>query len=76
MKKRANKIEIFLQSGGEENERQMANNVNCEKMRFLIRNLVYVEDPPWQCCQKFLLMSGRTTSVFPQRGMDGAPQRR
>ena len=31
-------------SGREENERQMANNVNCEEMRFLIRNLVDVDD--------------------------------
>ena len=30
----------------EENERQMVNNVNCEEMRFVIRNLVDVEDPP------------------------------
>ena len=29
---------------GEENERQKVNNVNCEEMRFVIRNLVYVED--------------------------------
>ena len=34
----------ILWSGGEENERQMANNVNCEEMRFVIRNLVDVDD--------------------------------
>ena len=50
----------------------MANNVNCEEMRVVIRNLVDVEDPPAQWCQKFLLMSARTTSVFPQRGRDDA----
>ena len=57
---------------GEKNERQMANDVNCEEMRFVIRNLVDVEDPPRQRRQKFLLMSARTTSVFPQRGRDDA----
>ena len=31
-------------SGGEENERQMVNNVNCKEMRFVIRNLVDVDD--------------------------------
>ena len=50
----------------------MENNVNCEEMRFVIRNLVDVEDPPRQWRQKFLLMSARTTSVFPQRGRDDA----
>ena len=64
----------FLWSGGEENERQMASNVNCEEMRFVIRNLVYVEDPPRQRRQKFLLMSLEATSVFPQRGRDDAAQ--
>ena len=53
----------------------MVNNVNCEEMRFVIRNLVYVEDRPRQQRQKFLLMSARTTSVFPQRGRDDAAQR-
>ena len=71
-KNRVNKTANFLSSGGEENERQMANDVNCEEMRFLIRNLVYVEDPPRQRLQKILLMSARTTSVFPQRGGDDA----
>ena len=48
----------------------MANNENCEEMRFVIRNLVDVEDPPRQRRQKFLLMSARTTSVFPkEKGM-------
>ena len=51
---------------GRGNERQMENNVNCEEMRFVIRNLVDVEDPPRQRHQKFLLMSARTTSVFPK----------
>ena len=38
----------------------------------MIRNLVDVEEPPRQRRQKFLLMSARTTSVFPQRGRDDA----
>ena len=42
----------------------------------MIRNLVHVEDPPWQRRQKFLLMSLEATSVFPQRGRDDAAQRR
>ena len=44
----------------------MANNVNCEEMRFVIRNLVYVEDPPQQRRQKFLLLSLEAMSVFPK----------
>ena len=44
----------------------MANNVNCEEMRFVIRNLVYAEDPPRQRRQKFLLMLFEATSVFPK----------
>ena len=50
----------------------MANNVNCKEMRFVIRNLVDVEDPPRQRRQKFLLMSLEAMSVFPQRGRDDA----
>ena len=50
----------------------MENNVNCEEMRFMKRNLVDVEDPPRQWRQKFLLMSLKSTSVFPQRGRDDA----
>ena len=34
----------FREVGGEENERQMENNVNCKEMRFVIRNLVDVDD--------------------------------
>ena len=52
----------------------MENNVNCEEMRFLIRNLVDVEDPPRQWRQKFLLMSLEATSVFPQTVSDDAAQ--
>ena len=48
----------------------MANNVNCEEMRFVIRNLVDVEDPPRQRRQKFLLMRLEATPIFPQRGRD------
>ena len=54
----------------------MANNVNCEEMRFVIRNLVYVEDPPCQRRQKLILMSLEATSVFPQRGRDDVAQQR
>ena len=47
-------------------------------MRFVIRNLVDVEDPPRQRRQKFLLMSASATSVFPQIGRDdyGTPAQR
>ena len=33
-----------FRSWGDENERQMENNVNCKEMRFVIRNLVDVDD--------------------------------
>jgi hypothetical protein len=39
-KKRANKTAIFCEVG----ERKMANNVNWKEMRFVIRNLVDVDD--------------------------------
>lgn len=49
-KKKANKKEnifVLLQkcfrSGGDENEKQMTNNVNSKEMRFVIRNLVDVD---------------------------------
>ena len=54
----------------------MANNVNCEEMRFVIRNLVDVEDPPRQRRQKFVLMLLEATSLFPQIGRDDAAHRR
>ena len=54
----------------------MANNVNCEEMRFVIRNMVDVEDPPRQWRHKFLLMSLEATLVFLQRGRDDAAHRR
>ena len=44
----------------------MANNVNYEEMEFLIRNLVYVEDPPRKRRQKFLLMLLEAMSFFPK----------
>ena len=44
MKKRANKNDNFCEVGDMKNERQMANNVNCEEMRFVIRNMVDVDD--------------------------------
>ena len=71
-KRGANKMANFCEVG----ERQMANNVNCEEMRFVIRNLLYIEDPPRQWRQKFLLMSPEATLVFPKRGRDDAAQRR
>ena len=37
------KQQIFV-SGGDENERQMGNNVNFKEMRFVIRNLIDVDD--------------------------------
>ena len=52
----------------------MENNVNFEEIRFVIRNLVDVEDPPWQRRQKFLLTPLEATLVFPQRGRDDAAQ--
>ena len=39
-KKRANKMTNFCEVG----ERKMENNVNCKEMRFVIRNLVDVDD--------------------------------
>ena len=39
-------FENRFRSGGVENERQMANNVNCEEMRFVIRNLVMLKILP------------------------------
>ena len=47
-------------------ERKMANNVNYEEMEFLIRNLVYVEDPPRKRRQKFLLMRLELCRYFPK----------
>mgnify|MGYP005824441329 CR=1 FL=1 len=35
---------FFCENGGDKNERQMANNVNCKEMRFVIRNLIDVDD--------------------------------
>ena len=72
MKKRTNKTEIFCEVG----ERKTENNVNCKEMRFVIRNLVDVDDPPRQRRQIFLLMRLEATSVFSQRGRDDAAQRR
>ena len=44
----------------------MENNVNCKEMRFVIRNLVDVEDPPRQRRQKFLLMRLELRRYFPK----------
>jgi hypothetical protein len=43
MRKRANKTANFCEVG-ERKTRQMANNVNCKEMRFVIRYLVDVDD--------------------------------
>ena len=69
------KWQIFVKWGRGKRE-EIENNVTCEEMIFVIRNLVDVDDHPWQRRQKFLLMSARTTSVFPQRGRDDAAQQR
>ena len=44
-KERQIKRQIFVK-WGEENERKMANNVNCKEMRFVIRNLVMLKILP------------------------------
>ena len=44
--KKANMFVLFEKhfgSGGDENERKMANNVNYKEMIFVIRNLIYVD---------------------------------
>ena len=48
----------------------MENNVNCKEMGFVIRNLVNVDDVSPATAPEIFLMSARTTSIFPQRGMD------
>ena len=50
----------------------MANSVNCKEMRFLIRNVVDVDDVFPATAVEILLMPARTTLVFPQRGRDDA----
>ena len=43
-KKKADKTENFCELGEDKNERQMVNNVNCKEMRFVIRNMIDVDD--------------------------------
>ena len=52
----------------------MANNVNCMEMRFLIRNLIDVDDVSPTTVPEIPFDAARTTSVFPQRGKDDAGQ--
>ena len=37
-------LQKCFRSGGDENERQMANNVNCKEMRFVIGYMIDVDD--------------------------------
>ena len=52
----------------------MVNNVNCEEMRFVIRNLVDVNDVSLATTPEIPLMWLETASVFPQKGRDDAAQ--
>ena len=52
--------------GGDENERQMANNVNCKEMRFVIRNLVDVDDVSPATAPEILLMRLELRRYFPK----------
>jgi hypothetical protein len=65
-----------LRSAGDENERQKVNNVNCKEMRFVIRNLIDVDDVSPATVPKIPLTWLETASVFPQRGRDDAAQLR
>ena len=65
-----------MSSGGDENERQMANNVNCKEMIFVIRNLVDVDDVSPATAPEIPFDVASTTSVFSQRVSDDAAQLR
>ena len=52
----------------------MANNVNCKEMRFLIRNLIDVDDVSPATAPDIPFDVAQTMSVFPQRGRDDAAQ--
>ena len=54
----------------------MTNNVNCEPMRFVIRNLIDVDDVSLAMALEVPLTWLETGSVFPQRGRDDAVQLR
>ena len=62
-KKMANKKAIFLKCG-DENERQMENNVNCKEMIFVIRNLIDVDDASPATAPEIPLTWLQTASVF------------
>ena len=87
-RKRRTKRQIFLYfsqkhfgSGGDENERQMENNVYCKEMRFVIRNLIDVDDvssatapemfsdclyPHWYFPEEERMMQHNNDKYFPQ----------
>ena len=52
----------------------MENNVNCKEMRFVIRNLIDVDDVSLATAPEIPLTWLETTSVFPQRGRDDVAQ--
>ena len=54
----------------------MENNVNCKEMRFVIRNLIDVDDVSPATAPKIPLTWLETASIFPQRGRDDAAQLR
>ena len=71
-RKRGEENGNFLLSGGEENERQMANNVNCKEMRFVIRNLVMLKILPGNGAKIFLDGSWNYVGISLERGDDVA----
>ena len=52
----------------------MKNNVNCKEMRFVIRNLIDVDDVSPAMAPEIPFDAASTTSVFPQRGRDDVAQ--
>ena len=54
----------------------MENNANCKEMRFVIRNLIDVDDVSPATAPEILLMWLVFALVFPQRGRDDAAQLR
>ena len=68
-KKGANKMANFCEVGERKNERQMENNVNCEEMRFVIRNLVDVDDVSPAMVPEIRTLTGDYLDViFPGNG--------
>ena len=61
-------------SGGEENKWKMANNVNCEEMRFVIRNLVDVDDVTPETALEIGELSGDyLDTILPGNGARNSP---